>query len=155
MRNYFSGCIFNTKSPAKFIDPDGNLRRVGAPAEAAELMLEFPGYVVAPAEELRRTRRISAMKAEEKLRGRKLYLMFPVARANCRVSDKEIAAVDTATCQKKKVKSGASRVFPEKERVKILEVEDDEGEKETGFPGHRLSNYRNWKPVLETIKEGS
>ncbi|XP_077250818.1 uncharacterized protein LOC143890136 [Tasmannia lanceolata] len=157
MRNPISCCIFNTKPLAKFIDPNGNLRLIGIPAQAAELMLESPGYLVAPVEELSRTRRISAMRADEELEIGKLYLMFPVSRVNCWVSEREIVAIDSATCRNKKGKTDGSRVFPERERVMVLEVDDDddEGERDTGFAGHRLNSYRQWKPVLEPVNEES
>ncbi|XP_058077658.1 uncharacterized protein LOC131226022 [Magnolia sinica] len=159
MGNY-SSCHFKAHKPtAKFVDSDGNLQRLEIPVKAAELMLESPGHVICQAEEIRRTRRVSAMRADEELEAGKIYLLFPVGRANCKASDAEMARID-ATCRRmRKGKSrGCKKVFPDAEQARDSSLEchvsDDSRESDTGFPGHQLSNYRPWTPVLETIDEG-
>ncbi|KAJ8620467.1 hypothetical protein MRB53_028996 [Persea americana] len=152
MGNYIS-CIPQKSVAAKLIDSRGNLRSIETPIKAAELMLEEPGHVICPAEELKRTRRVIAMKAEGELLAGKVYLLFPVSRVNSRVSESDMARIDA---KKKKKKNGKIRVFPEGEEVRVcLGGGDEKGEDDTGFIGHRKSNYRQWRPVLETINEGT
>ncbi|XP_058084105.1 uncharacterized protein LOC131231816 [Magnolia sinica] len=153
MGNYNS-CLFKPlKLAAKFLDSDGNLHRIGIPTKAAELMLEWPGHVICQAEELRRTRRVTAMKADEELQAGKVYLLLPVSRISSRVSEDEISRMD-ATCRKKKKNDGSCRVFPESERGRNeFHVAEECEERDTGFPGHRMVNYRQWRPALETINE--
>ncbi|CBI36936.3 unnamed protein product, partial [Vitis vinifera] len=121
MGNYMTCHSFQSSTPktAKLFDAHGNLRRVKVPVTAAELMLEEPGYVVSRVDDLRRTRRIPAMRADDVLLEGKAYLMMPVSRVQSRVLGSD-------------------------------------GGGDVGFFGrHRLGNFRQWSPVLETISEGS
>ncbi|KAA8549094.1 hypothetical protein F0562_000778 [Nyssa sinensis] len=138
---------------AKIIDVQGNLRQVQIPMTAAEIMLEEPGYVVSPLDLVRRTGRISAMKADEELSAGKVYMLVPVSRTNCKVSELEMALVQSA-CDKRRAKQRSSKVLPA-----VTEGSDEKDEDAvsvlggigTGFPGRR---NRQWTPNLETISEG-
>ncbi|KAJ9696639.1 hypothetical protein PVL29_008716 [Vitis rotundifolia] len=165
MGNYMSCYSFQPSTPktAKLFDAHGNLRRVKVPVTAAELMLEEPGYVVSRVDDLRRTRRIPAMRADDVLLEGKAYLMMPVSRVHCVVSEVEMALIAAASKRRSK-KRGGSRVLPagNEGTTENLEVQsrvlggDGGGGGDVGFFGrHRLGNFRQWSPVLETISEGS
>lgn len=154
MGNYLS-CVPHKSLTAKLIDSQGNLHPIETPIKAAELMLESPGHVICPAEELKRTCRVMAMKADDELLAGGVYLLFPVSKANSRVSDADMARIDA---KKKKKKNGRVRVFPEGgEEVRVAGscLKGGKEELETGIIGQRRSNYRLWRPVLETINEGT
>ncbi|KAE8660578.1 hypothetical protein F3Y22_tig00116951pilonHSYRG00438 [Hibiscus syriacus] len=54
-----------TSSSAKVIDAQGNLRKVELTAKAADLILDEPVHVIAPVEQLKRTRRVVAIRADD------------------------------------------------------------------------------------------
>ena len=111
----FSCHSFQSSTPKteKLFDAQGNLRRVKVPVAAAELMLEEPGYVVPRVDDLRKTRRIPAMRADDVLAEGKAYLLVPVSRVHCVVSEVEMGAIDAASKKKRKSKKrGGSRVLP-------------------------------------------
>ncbi|KAG9457914.1 hypothetical protein H6P81_002422 [Aristolochia fimbriata] len=141
-------CSFKTSAnSAKCIDPDGNIRKLALPVEAAEVMLECPGCVVAPAKEVLISLRVAAMRADEELKPGELYLVLPAARAGCRARDAELRAI--VRFSKKKRRMCCTKVFPVSEKeVKIEE------KRNTGSPCSGMKSYRNWAPVLETISEG-
>ncbi|KAI7989500.1 hypothetical protein LOK49_LG13G01523 [Camellia lanceoleosa] len=74
-------------------------------------MLDEPGHVVSPAIQIRRTRRIPAMKADEELSPAKVYLLVPASRINSVVSESEMARIDSA-CEKRRPKRRSSKVLP-------------------------------------------
>lgn len=149
----FSAC-FSLKSTqtAKLLDSDGGLiGKVRIPVKAAELMLERPGYVVSPVEELRRTRRISALRADDELVGGKVYVLVAVGRIGSKVSVAELENIELA-CKNKAKKNGS----------KVLPAAAAEGKKEEIGGGissgsDQLScgrgNYKRWNPNLESISE--
>lgn len=170
MGNHAS-CIPRTTGSrtAKLVDAEGNLRRVEVPAGAADLMLEAPGHVVARAEEVVRTRRVSGLRADEELRAGDVYLLLPVDRVGSRISDRQIdvmlSAVEGGRRRRRRRTKGkngcasGSRVFPD-----VAGKEEEKGGKEnglftegkvTGFPGQRLGGLRHWRPVLDTIHESN
>ncbi|KAM6558880.1 hypothetical protein CsatA_028119 [Cannabis sativa] len=160
-----SSCVLvNPQLPtANLFDAKGNfLRPVKLPLKAAELMLEEePGHVISPAEDLRRTGRYSAMRAEDDLVAKKVYFLVPMSRVNRKISDSDMEIVKSATLKKKKSKN-SSRVSPamvataaaeeELEGSVFQEIGNDIAS--AGFNlGRPIGNNRLWKPVLETISE--
>lgn len=149
---------------AKVIDPQGNLRKIKLPAKAAELMLEEPGYIISPVEDLKRTRRVAAVRADDELLVGKVYVLVPVGRVHCRVTDTDMAIIEAACGGKKRRKIGA-KVLPDvrdhdqeclrkEELVSEVEVLREKlCMKGIPFPGYKLANYRPWTPVLEPISE--
>ncbi|KAL2503456.1 Uncharacterized protein Adt_19077 [Abeliophyllum distichum] len=86
----FTSCCFVESQTAKIIDLHGNIRIVEIPLTAADLMLEEPGHVVSPAVEISRSNsQFSAMKADEQLTARKVYVLIPVCRVRSKVSESE------------------------------------------------------------------
>lgn len=163
MGNYTSCCFpqsFEAQTTAKLFDANGNLQQVKLPLKAAELMLEQPGNAVAPVEELRQTRRISAMRADDELLAGKVYLLVPTGRVHCKVSDLEMAIIELA-CKKRAsvLKPSGSKVLPAAAAAELTEVGEDEvktfgGDQViAGLPGHQFWNYKRWSPVLEPISE--
>ena len=73
---------------------------------AVELMLEEPGYVVPRADELRRTRRIPAMRADDALLEGKAYFLMPVSRLHRLVSAVERALIDAASKKRQEKQGG-------------------------------------------------
>ncbi|KAK4418065.1 hypothetical protein Salat_2219200 [Sesamum alatum] len=154
-----SSCFYaQSHSTAKLIDLHHNsLRLVDVPVTAAELMLERPGYVVSPLIDFRRDLRLSAMKADEILSGGSVYVLIPVTRVHGKVSESEMAIIDSA-CGERRSKRRSSRVLPvateisgegtDHNPVKVL----GEG-RDTGVPSYR-NRMRQWKPALEPICEG-
>lgn len=165
MGNHSSSCFFVSLSKsdptAKLFDAQGNLlRRVKLPLKAAELMLEEePGHVISPADDLRRTGRFCAMRAEDELLARKAYMLVPLCKINRKISDSDMAIIKS-TIYKKKNKT-SSKVSPamtaeeSKEEAEDLVVGDFEGNiVSTGFNfGRPIFYSKGWKPALEPISE--
>ncbi|EOX95239.1 hypothetical protein QUC31_004939 [Theobroma cacao] len=159
MGNCTSGCFIQDsghKKMAKVIDSQGNLRKVKLPAKAAELMLEEPGHIISPVEELKQTRRVAAMRADDELLAGKFYVLVPIGRVHCKVTDADMAIIEAVCNGKRRRKSGA-KVSP---TVTEGLREEDESEVKVlgakcmkGIPGYRLGNHRPWTPVLEPISE--
>ncbi|XP_010921514.1 uncharacterized protein [Elaeis guineensis] len=165
MGNHASCIRRSTRScTAKVVDSEGNLRRVEIPAGVADLMLEAPGHVVARAEEVVRTRRVSGLRADEELRPGEVYLLLPVDRVGSKISDRQIAvvigAIKGGRRGRRKGKQGCGsgrRVVPA-----VAGEEEERGGEENGllmegkaggFPGQRVGGHRQWRPVLDTIHE--
>ena len=100
------------KKMAKVIDAQGNLRKVKLPAKAAELMLEEPGHIISPLEDLKRTRRVGAMRADDELLLGKVYVLVPIGRVRCKVTDADMAIIEAAFSGKKRRKSG-DKILPD------------------------------------------
>ncbi|KAI7990290.1 hypothetical protein LOK49_LG12G00996 [Camellia lanceoleosa] len=159
----FTSCYNGQPRTAILIDSHGNLRRIKVPITAAEIMLDDPGHVVSPAQQIRRNSRIPAMKADDELSAGKAYLLVPAGRSNCKVSESEMALIDSASGGKRRLGSRSSKVLPaastEGSGGDEVEVENSlavlQGN-DTGLAGHRLVSPRHWRftPVLETISEG-
>ncbi|KAF9607268.1 hypothetical protein IFM89_033475 [Coptis chinensis] len=147
-------CFVPSSKPttANFFDSEGHLQRVELPVKAAELMLEAPGSIVCPVEELRKTRVVWALRADEELQAGKYYLMFPAKKVYSKVSETEMKLIDTAC--RKKGKTVGPKVFPTsgeegEDSSKLLGEDCD-----TGFPNCKLGNCKQWRPMLEPIYEG-
>lgn len=147
----------HSSNKAKLIDGKGNLRRVNIPIKAAEVMLEEPGHVITPVDDLQRNQRISAMRADDELLVGKVYLLVPVCRVNRRVTREEIAIIENA-CDKnkslKRRKRSGAKVLPSVNEEARQEKEDDQvtvlGGKDSCY---RHGTHRQWIPVLESISE--
>ncbi|OAY61915.1 hypothetical protein MANES_01G226900v8 [Manihot esculenta] len=149
----FASC-FHIPTTAKLMDFHGNLRQLLLPLKAADLMLEEPGHVVSSLHDLRRTRRLSALRAEDEIFAGKIYILVPLSKVHRKISDSEMAILESAEKRSKKKRSGA-KILPavpvtvevETEMVEALEGLD------SGFGSCRLGNYCHWTPVLEPILE--
>ncbi|GMI66630.1 hypothetical protein HRI_000332300 [Hibiscus trionum] len=142
MGNGTSSSVLSGNRIAKVIDAQGKLRKVELPVKAAEIMLEEPGHIISAVEELKRGRRVVAMRADDELSVGKVYALVPVGRVHCRVTDADMGVIKAACCSGKKKKSGG-KVLPD---VMVAE----------GIPpvsGYRIGSCRPWIPVLESIPE--
>ncbi|XP_074578720.1 uncharacterized protein LOC141835190 [Curcuma longa] len=143
---------------AKIVGPDGVLRPIEAPAGAAEIMMEFPGHVVARADEALRTRRATGMRADEELLPGAVYLLLPLNRVGSRLSDSQVEVLLEAVGRRRrrcKEACRGRRVFPEISgggEEKSPKVAVWEGEL-TGLPSNRVGGCRRWRPALDTIHE--
>lgn len=152
------GCFFacfsvKSTQTAKILDSDGGLiGKVRIPVKAAELMLERPGHVISPVEEIRRTRRISALKADDELVGGKIYVLVAVGRIGSKVSMGELENFELVC--KNRAKKNSSKVLPATAAA-AAEEEDIGGGISTD--SDQLScvhgNYKRWNPNLESISE--
>lgn len=158
MGNHAS-CFFvgsSNAQTAKLFDSQGNLQRVKLPIKAAELMLEQPGHFIALVDELRLSRRMKAMRADDELLVGKIYVLVPSGRVNSKVSELEMAIIDLACKKRASTKQSGSKVLP---AMMVEPKEEEEGEvqgfggKVTGLPGCQLGNHRRWSPALEPISE--
>ncbi|KAG4138407.1 hypothetical protein ERO13_D07G132400v2 [Gossypium hirsutum] len=146
MGNCTSSCFIQVSDMAKVIDAQGKLRKVKLPVKAAEIMLDEPGRVISPVEELKRTRCVVPMRADDELLAAKAYVLVPIQRVNRKVTDVDVAIIEAACSGKKRAKSGA-KVLPE------LREEERQVDPVLAVPGCRKGNYRPWTPVLEPISE--
>ncbi|XP_038899061.1 uncharacterized protein LOC120086461 [Benincasa hispida] len=143
----FSAC-FSLKSTntAKLLDIDGGLiGKVRLPVKAAELMLERPGQVISPVDVLRRTRRISALKADDELVGGKIYVVVAVGRIGSKVSMTELENFELGC--KNRVKKNGSKVQP---AAATAATAAEEGSDQLSCV---RGNYKRWNPNLESISE--
>ncbi|KAH7666629.1 hypothetical protein IHE45_12G008400 [Dioscorea alata] len=146
---FFSGSCGSAPS-ISFIAPDGNLGCISSQvATAADLMIEFPGHVVAIAESSAAGAKISPIKADEVMRSGLVYLLVPVDQFGFKVSDRQMevakAAVESRRRRRKGMGSGSDkRLFP---------AGACKGEVNTGSAGNRVRPVHQWRPVLDTIHE--
>ncbi|KAH6813896.1 hypothetical protein C2S51_022914 [Perilla frutescens var. frutescens] len=150
-----TSCFSAQSNTAKLIDIHRKtVRAVDLPATAAELMLEEPGRVLSPVNDLRRDRRFSAVKADECLAGRGVYILIPVSRVNGKVLESEMAVIESI-CGGGRTKRRSSKILPV-----VAEVSGDGcdnpgkligGESDIGRVNCRV---KQWKPALEPIYEG-
>ncbi|KAF7121120.1 hypothetical protein RHSIM_Rhsim13G0005300 [Rhododendron simsii] len=151
-----TGSLTEPESTATVIDARGNRLQINVPITAAEIMLDEPGHVVSRAQLIRKTGRIPVMKADEELSAEEVYLVVPASRARCKVSESEMAMIDSA-CEKRRQKGRGSKVLPAATEGSGEKVEGSDVIKEgniTGLPGHQLASRRTWMPALEPISEG-
>ena len=152
-----------TKSKtAMLLDIRGNIREIKVPVKSAELMIQELGHVITPVEELRRTRRILALPADEELVAGKVYLLVPASRVHSKASEFEMAIAEQwGTCEKsdrrKKRSGNKAKVSPVSglgEKNGEIEVSSFQGIL-VGIPCHQLGiqHGRRWNPVLEPIVE--
>ncbi|KAK8693781.1 hypothetical protein V6N13_071350 [Hibiscus sabdariffa] len=137
---------------AKIIDAQGRLRKVELPAKAAEIMLEEPGHIISAVGELKRARRVVAMRADDELSVGEVYALVPIGRVHCRVTDADMAIIKAACRRRKNKISGATaKVLPD-----VMAREEEKCGK--GIPPvsdseYRIGNCRPWIPVLGSIPE--
>lgn len=151
-----SSCFSAQSNAAKLIHLHREtVRIVALPATAAELMLEEPGHLISPLNDLRRDRRFSALKADDILAGGGVYLLIPVSRVKGKVSDPEMAAIESL-CGSRTAKRRSSKVLP----VVAAEVSGEGCDNPVRLLGEESDNrhlkYRvvkQWKPALEPIFE--
>lgn len=154
------GCFFacfslKSTETAKLLDIGGGLiGKVRLPVKAAELMLERPGYVISPVDVLRRTRRISALKADDELVGGKIYVLVAVGRIGSKVSMAELENFELAF--KNRVKKSGSKVQPAAATTGTTAEEEEEiggGICGSDHLSCGRGNYKRWNPNLESISE--
>ncbi|CAK9145209.1 unnamed protein product [Ilex paraguariensis] len=156
-----TSCFYLEPKPkpktAKLIHVHGNLRHFKVPITAAELMLEEPGHVICPVENLRRTRRFEAMKADEDLLAGKLYMLVSTNRVHRLLSESEMKLVESV-CEKRRAKRRGSKILPDVTPQEVDETCEESGDPirfmggdDTGLPCYRL---RQWRPALDPIVEG-
>ncbi|KAJ9171739.1 hypothetical protein P3X46_015058 [Hevea brasiliensis] len=151
MGNYAS--CFNSPSTARLMDYHGNIRQLILPLKAAELMLEEPGHVISSLHDLRRTRRISALRAEDELFAGKLYLLVPLSKVNRKISDSEMAIIESAKKRSQKKRRG-SKIQPAVPMTVEAETEVESLEGlDSDFGSCQLRNFCHWTPALEPILE--
>lgn len=148
----------NMTKTAMVVDTSGNIREVKLPVKSGELMIEEIGHVITPADELRRTRRVSALAADEELVAGKVYLLVPASRVHSKASALEMAiAEEEEECGQwtKKTSANMAKVSPSP--VSKLRDEWDDGENEVGILPvcPRMGNQRRWNPALDPILESS
>ncbi|GKU86998.1 hypothetical protein SLEP1_g1461 [Rubroshorea leprosula] len=168
MGNSVSSCFIpqlNSKKKARVIDAEGNLRRVKLPAKAGELMVEEPGHVVSMVDQLRVTRRVSAVRADDELLAGKVYMLVPICRVNCRVTEAEMERIEAACSEKKRKemsrkKRRGGKVSPAVTGPEEFRKEEDSRNEvlrtKIEIPCYRKRrNYAAapWSPGLETISE--
>ncbi|GLT42630.1 hypothetical protein SLA2020_166200 [Shorea laevis] len=169
MGNSVSSCFIpqlNSKKMARVIDADGNLRRVKLPAKAAELMVEEPGHVVSIVDHLRVTRRVSAVRADDELLPGKVYMLVPICRVNCRITEAEMERIEAACTEKKrkemsrKKRRTSVKVSPAVTEPEEFRKEEDSRNEVVGtkietpcYLKRRHYGAAPWSPVLETISE--
>ena len=147
-----------TKSKtAMLLDTRGNIREIKVPVKSAELMIQELGHVITPVEELRRTRQILALPADEELVAGKVYLLVPASRVHSKASEFEMAIAEKNGRRKKKSSGNMAKVLPVSslgQRDGEIEVSSFQGML-VGIPCHQLGiqHGRRWNPVLEPIVE--
>ncbi|KAK2418801.1 hypothetical protein P8452_62916 [Trifolium repens] len=134
--------IKSKKKTATLLDTYGNIREIKLPMKSAELMIELIGHVITPAEDLLRTRRITALRADEELVAGKVYLVVPVSRVNSKASEFEIAVADQKKGSGKRKGSKTAKVSP------VSKLTENDG-------GVYCVRQKRWNPVLDPILESA
>ena len=147
-----TSCFYVEIQTAIIISAGGNFRKINLPITAAEIMLDEPGHVVSPAEQIRRTGRIPALKADEELSTGNVYLLVPVNRANSKPSGSEMALIESASA-KRRPKRRSSKISPAATEGSGEKVEDPITVSPVNSAGCRLRGSRPWTPVLHPISE--
>nr|XP_043635098.1 uncharacterized protein LOC122606204 [Erigeron canadensis] len=154
MGNYVS-CSLITKhsNSTKVIYPNGEVRKLQQPMNAAELMLESPNTFVVNSKSLRIGTRFSALNADEDLEKASVYVLFPMNRLNSVVVTADLASLFLVAKKGNGNKIGSVRVLPENAPTPPrLSVEDIEELTSPEFK-QMISMCRSKKPLLETIAE--
>jgi hypothetical protein len=134
--------IKSKKKTATLLDTCGNIREIKLPMKSAELMIELIGHVITPAEDLLRTRRITALRADEELIGGKVYLVVPVSRVNSKASEFEIEVADEKKLSGKRKGNKTAKVSP------VSKLTENDG-------GVYCIRQKRWNPVLDPIFESA
>ncbi|KAL5700918.1 hypothetical protein ACHQM5_026315 [Ranunculus cassubicifolius] len=158
----FSSFTNSSKPKTAYIfDIQGQLQRLTLPITVAEMMLEAPGSIVCAMDELRISRVITALRADDELQARKFYAMFPAKKANSKVSESYLENIKAACRSRKRSKKGTKsgpKVAPignEEERDANCGNLLGDDHCDTGFPGCRSSSSKKWRPMLQPIHETS
>ncbi|XP_004494418.1 uncharacterized protein [Cicer arietinum] len=133
------------KNTATLFDTNGNIREINLPVKSAELMIELIGHVITPADEIRRTRRITPLGADKELLAGKVYLLAPVSRVNSKASEFEILIAEKGSGKGRRDKTAKVSPSPK------LTATEDSVNVVCQIP--RVRNQRRWNPVLEPIFE--
>lgn len=128
------------KKTATLLDTCGTVRVIKLPMKSAELMIELLGHVITPVEVLLRTRRITALRADEELVAGKVYLLVPASKLNCKASEFEIEIAERGSGRRKGSKT--AKVSP------VSKLTESDG-------GVYCVRQRRWNPVLDPIFESS
>ncbi|KAJ1425662.1 hypothetical protein SESBI_11021 [Sesbania bispinosa] len=165
MGNTTSGSCFSvnsgsTKTTTILLDTRGNIRKIKLPVRSGELMIEELGHVIAPVEDLRRTRRISALPADQELLAGKAYLLVPASRVHSKASESEMEIAERWSCKKRSNKSG-QRKKKSGNMAKVSPISALSGKEEeievNNFVGKGklvgIPCQGRWNPVLEPILE--
>ncbi|PSR94717.1 Protein of unknown function DUF4228, plant protein [Actinidia chinensis var. chinensis] len=147
-----TSCFYVEIQTAIIIGAGGNFRKINLPITAAEIMLDEPGHVVSQAEQIRRTGRIAALKADEELSAGNVYLLVPVNRANSKPSESEMALIESASA-KRRPKRRSSKISPAATEGSGEKIEDPITVSPVHSAGCRLRGSRPWTPVLHPISE--
>lgn len=148
---------------AVLLDTRSSIRKIQVPVKAAEIMIEVPGHVITPVDELRRTRRISALAADEDLVGGKAYMLVAATRLHSKATQYEMGITEEWDCQgkKNKNKSGERQrkkgvtVSGNMAKVKPIGSKQEEQNELRVLPiqCQRLGIQGPWNPVLDPIME--
>ncbi|KAK7269619.1 hypothetical protein RIF29_22352 [Crotalaria pallida] len=176
-----SGATSSSKAnkTATLLDTQGKIREIKLPVRSGELMIEELGHVIVPVEELRLTKRVSALPAVEELVAGKVYLLVPVSRVHTKATQLEMAIVEKwCNCEKKNKKKKSSsgkrkkasginmaKVSPVSKNGELLLLEGSNfiisGKLSGGASSSsssscdQLRRQARWNPVLEPILESS
>ncbi|XP_054783371.1 uncharacterized protein LOC129290587 [Prosopis cineraria] len=138
------------------LDTAGNIRKLKLPVTSADIMIEEPGHVIAPVDELHRTRRIAALPADHELLRGKAYMLVPAGRVHSRASDFEIAITEPWDSEKRKTKRGWESRRKKGVRgnmAKVIPVASTEQGPSLVLKRERFGNQGRWSPALEPILE--
>ncbi|XP_076932213.1 uncharacterized protein LOC143597659 [Bidens hawaiensis] len=150
MGNYTSACslimitpLMKTNKAARVIFPSGEVRQLREPVNAAEIMLESPGFFLVNARALTINRRFSPLSADVELDPGNVFIMFPMRRVNSVVTPADMAVFWMAGKRISGAEMGDGVAVEERPR-EAVEVP------EFGF---RAAVCRSRKPALDTITE--
>ncbi|KAM7521420.1 hypothetical protein LguiA_011322 [Lonicera macranthoides] len=108
-----TSCCYVEPQTAMLIDVRGNFRQVKLPITAADLMIDEPGHLISPIDDiLRRTLRYQAMPADQQLSAGKLYMFVPAAKLHSKLSQSDTAMLDSLYKKRRPSKRRSSKVLP-------------------------------------------
>ncbi|KAI3519320.1 hypothetical protein L1887_08350 [Cichorium endivia] len=152
MGNYVSCTLTKHSKGTKVIYPNGEIRRVQQPINAAELMLESPNTFLVNSKSLKIGARFAALNADEDLEMSSVYVVFPMNRLNSVVTTADLAFLFLAA-KSGANKIGSVRILPENAPTPPrLSLEDIDELSSPEFK-QMISMCRSKKPLLETIAE--
>ncbi|KAL4577584.1 hypothetical protein LXL04_013693 [Taraxacum kok-saghyz] len=154
MGNYVSCTLTKHSKGSKVIYPNGEIRKLQQPINAAELMLESPNTFLVNSKSLKIGARFAALNADEDLEMSSVYVVFPMNRLNSVVSTTDLAFLFLAASAKSGGnKIGTVRILPENAPTPPrLSLEDIDELSSPEFK-HMITMCRSKKPLLETIAE--
>ncbi|KAM7279992.1 hypothetical protein ACFE04_007126 [Oxalis oulophora] len=163
MGNHLSCALPCTRrKSAKVILPNGEIRRLNAPIEAAEIMFELPNSFLVNSRSLKIGRKFSVLNADQELELANVYVMFPMNRRNSLITEDDVEQL-TLIMTNSLARRGKSResltksskVWKSKEdKVVVPKIKLDWFEEYcTPELEYTMSMSRSRKPLLETIIE--